>query len=124
MSIDPQKHAIVMNLSRDLALEYGLVEPTERERAEREEWSRKFAERQAAAKLRKGEWLAALASVADPALRAVIDLHDIDGGQCRGCDQGCSCDLAEWPCSTIKAILDALGADATDIDLADWRTDT
>ena len=121
MSIDPQKHAIAMNLSRDLALMYGLVEPTEQERAEREEWSRKFDERQAAAKLRKGEWLAALASVADPALRAVIDLHDLDAGQCRGCDQGCSCDLAEWPCSTIKAILDALGVDTTDIDLADWR---
>lgn len=96
-----------------------------------EEWSRRYEERRQAARMRKGEVLAALAAVTDPVLRAVIDHHrrqgeddPFDRRRCNGCDQGCSCDTAAWPCSTIVAICEALGVDMTDMDgdmdMADW----
>lgn len=87
-----------------------------------------------AARLRKGEVLAALAAVTDPILRAVIDHHARDtkdsywSRNCQGCDQGCSCDVPEWPCSTIVLICEGLGVDMTDMDgrwgLAQWGSDT
>lgn len=94
----------------------------------RAELGRRGAEwkaRKQAANLRRGEWLAALAAVEDPTLRAVIDLHargesGYERDKCQGCDQGCSCDDAAWPCSTIKAILKVQGVDTTDINLANW----
>ena len=125
-NFDPQKNAVTMRISRELAIDMGLVEPSPEEQAERARSAEEFSKRCDAANLRKGEWLAALAAVTDPALRAVIDLHQLDreyGAHCQGCDQGCSCDLAEWPCSTIVAVLDALGSDTTDIDLANWRSE-
>lgn len=84
----------------------------------------------AAARLRKGEVLAALAAVTDPILRAVIDHHarDPEDPYCQGCDQGCRCDAPEWPCSTIVLICEGLGVDMTDMDgrwgLARWEEAT
>lgn len=92
------------------------------------EWEAQWQARKQAARLRKGEQLAALAGVTDPVLRAVIDHHARDDSygllRCAGCDQGCSCDSATWPCSTVVTVLDALGVDTTDIGYADWHRET
>ena len=124
MSDWTQKNAMTFRISREAAVDWGLVEPTLEERAEREEWRRRFDARQQAARLRKGEWLASLAAVTHPVLRAVIDLHGSqDREWCDGCDGGPD-DSGEWPCRTIVTVLDGLGVDTTDIHLADWRNDT
>ena len=87
------------------------------------EWAR----RRQAAQLRKGEILRAYESLRDNELVAgpVLELHSPvdDRRYCGGCDQGCSCEAAEWPCSTVKLILEQTGVDITDIDLIRWAGD-
>lgn len=85
-------------------------------------------QRAAAAQLRKGELLAALQRIAmsDPLAHRVIEHHsptDESRRYCRGCDMGCSCEAASWPCSTIELVLEQAGIDTTDIDLIDWKGD-
>lgn len=123
----PQKNAIHMRISRELLLDYGMVEPTAEEQAERDETTRTWKARSAAAQLRKGEILAKLHEVAltEP-LGSIVKHHwpdDEDRHYCRGCDMGCSCEAAEWPCSTIRLVLDLEGVDTTDMDLIEWRGD-
>ncbi len=91
----------------------------------------KYQARRDNANLRKGELKAALRNTTDPLLRQLIDHHaqDTEFGRsiCRGCDQGCSCDSPEWPCSTVLMIAAGLGVDTTDMESygpVDWRSDT
>lgn len=91
-----------------------------------DEWRAQHQARRESARLRKGEVRAALAGVTDPALRAVLDHHAQDteyGSNCRGCDQGCSCDCARWPCSTVVLIAELLGVDVTDMAGDDYMVD-
>lgn len=47
-----------------------------------------------------------------PLAQAVLTLHALVGDygpRCGGCDQGCSCDAAEWPCSTVELVAGVLG---------------
>lgn len=41
-------------------------------------------------------------------LHSLSDLHPgaISPGRCEGCDQGCSCDAADWPCSSIELLIE------------------
>lgn len=127
----PQKNAIHMRISRELALDYGLVEPTAEELAERDEADRKWQARRQAAQLRKGEILAALDALRTKGdtISAVIAHHapDEDRRYCQGCDMGCSCEAADWPCSTVALILDRAGAldgiEARDLELIKWSGD-
>lgn len=85
-----------------------------------------WAERQAAAQLRKGELLAAIERIAqeDSWAAAVLGHHsssDENRRYCDGCDMGCNCEAASWPCSTVVLVLTAYGADTTDIDLINWK---
>lgn len=86
------------------------------------EWDR----RRQAAQLRKGEILAAIARLTvTGTLVGDIVLHhapaDEDRRYCGGCDMGCTCEAADWPCSTIRLILQREGVDVTDIDLIRWE---
>lgn len=63
--------------------------------------------------------IAALNATADPATVAMVTLHERREGygliRCEGCDQGCSCDSAAWPCSTIVALAKLRGIDTTGV---------
>lgn len=84
-----------------------------------------WTERRQAAQLRKGEILAALERVAgeDSWAAAVLGHHspDEDRRYCGGCDMGCSCEAASWPCSTVRLLLQMHAIDITDIDLIRWE---
>lgn len=123
-----QKNAIALSISREMAVDMGLAEPTLEERAELETWSARYAERRFAAAERVPAAIRALDATDDPIARAVLDLHQRwssygSGWQCGGCDQGCSCDSAEWPCSTVFLIAERLGVDLTDADMFDRPKD-
>lgn len=90
------------------------------------EWRRWWDERCQAAQMRKGEILAAIERVAreDSWAAAVLGHHsssDDDRRYCDGCDMGCSCEAASWPCSTVVLVLHHYGVDTTDIGLIDWK---
>jgi hypothetical protein len=59
-----------------------------------------------------------LDAVTDPAWRAVLDHHQRDVAwegsdefSCYGCDGGCHCDSAKWPCTTVRLAAKHLGID-------------
>ena len=129
--INPHKNAYAIRITREMALDYGMVEPTPEERAKRDAEREEFARRKAALQARKGEILHALDRLADdPTLGHIVRHHmpDDDARRyCRGCDMGCSCEAAAWPCSTIALILDHHGGidrlDTDDLWLIDWKGD-
>jgi hypothetical protein len=56
----------------------------------------------------------ALAKIADPVARAVLDLHATSHAreECDGCDLGTYAqDLPDWPCRTVLLIADRYGLD-------------
>ena len=63
-----------------------------------------------------------LDAITEPLARAILDHHKPDeydwrGSQtvyCEGCDMGCSCEAATWPCSTVRLIADRYGIDMPD----------
>lgn len=116
-----RKHSTTVQVSRDFALDYGLVQPTPAERAEREAWHVEWQQRKQAATEAAAVFIAALAAVTDPVARAVLDLHKpADRGHCHGCDaDGYEWDYPEWPCRTTTTIAATLGIDVPeDLDLA------
>lgn len=84
-----------------------------------------WAKRRQAAQLRKGEILAAYARIVatEGIAGLVLEQHapTSDRRYCTGCDMGCSCEAADWPCSTVRLILQHDGVDLTDIDLIHWE---
>lgn len=119
--IDVRKHSSVVQVPRNIAIDYGLVEPTPAERAEREVWHVEWEQRKQAATEAAAVFAAALAAVADPVARAVLDLHKpADHGHCHGCDaDGYEWEYPEWPCRTATTIAATLGIDVPpDLDLA------
>lgn len=89
---------------------------------------RDWAERRQAAQLRKGELLRKFTEImaTEPVASAVLKHHRPDrdrpyGVYCDGCDQGCSCEAASWPCSTVVLLLTHYGVDTTDMDLIQWK---
>lgn len=93
-------------VSREIAIEAGLIEPTPQERqaadAERRAAERRAAERKAkldAARRR-------LTALTDPLARAILDLHaENDRGECDGDEFGGYDGLPpDWPCSTVEAV--------------------
>lgn len=116
-----RQYGAMMQFSRDMALDYGLVEPTDEERREREAWRVEYAQRKQAATAALPVFVAQLAAVTDPVARAVLDLHKDEGGWCVGCDG--SDDYGEgsaWPCRTVEAVAVALGITVPpDLDMAE-----
>lgn len=116
-----RKYGATVQMPRDMAIDYGLVEPTEAERAEREASRVEWERRKQAATEARAVFVAALAAVTDPVARAVLDLHKpAERGQCHGCDaDGYEWDYPEWPCRTTTTIAAKLGIDVPpDLDLA------
>ena len=121
------KHSTKVQVSRDFALDYGLVQPTEAERVERERWHAEYEQRKQAASEALPVFVAALAAVTDPVARAVLDLHKADGrGDCEGCEYGgYECEPPEWPCGTTTTIANLLGIPVPpDLDLAQAASDS
>jgi len=104
-------------MSRELAIDYGLIEPTPEERAEAERSRAAYERRKAEQEARTAALRAALAAVTDPIARAVLDLHAEQDGvawtTCAGCDtDGYDAEAPPWPCRTVDAVAEALGIEA------------
>lgn len=66
-----------------------------------------------------------LSEITEPVSYAVLELHKPDVSDfwhtvyCLGCDMGCGCEAARWPCSTVRLI-----AEIYDIDIPrEWEVD-
>ena len=116
-------NSIAMNISRDTALMFGMVEPTPEEAAEREERSRRYRIREREAWLVYDEARTRLAAIDDSLVRKVLDLHaptPIESPKCEGCDMdGYECESPEWPCRTTRAIAEHYDIALPDVTL--WR---
>lgn len=103
MDLDVTKMTGYMPISRPLAIEYGLVDPTPEERAQLE---REAAESRRGAyerDLRLAVARARLADLTDPLVRAILGLHAESGhGECTACIDGDFAD--DWPCDTVELV--------------------
>lgn len=92
--------------SREVALDLGMVEPTEAERAEIE--SRAAAARawRAERDVERATAREHLAEITDPLARTILDLHtENERGECTGDDMdGYETEYPEWPCRTVVAV--------------------
>lgn len=119
-----QQNSIALHVSREMALDHGLVEPTEAERIERRDSLRRFLEREGELWPIQQAAVAALDAITDPLARALLDHHkkaeDSWDDGCEGCDPGSSAESRpEWPCSTVEKIAEAQG-----ITMPEWWQDT
>lgn len=67
---------------------------------------------------RAHEIIARLEAIADPQWRMILDHHAATkeyGCYCNGCDMGCSCEAATWPCSTVRLVGGLCG-----IEIPEW----
>lgn len=105
------KYGAVVQVTRDMLLEHGLVQPTPAEQAERDAWHVEYERRKQAATEAAAVFVAALAAVTDPVARAVLDLHEVaERRECHGCDaDGYEWEYPEWPCRTTTTVAAALG---------------
>lgn len=110
-----KKNSVAIQVSREMLLDMGIVEPTPEEKAERDERMRLFiTERNKRTLIREAAW-AQLRLVKEPAVKAVLELHamvDKPHGdpECAHCywdtEMG---DHEDWPCETVTAIANAYG---------------
>lgn len=118
--MEVRKYGSVVQISRDEAIDHGLVEPTAEERAQRDAWRADYERRKQAATEAWPVFVAALEAVTDPVARAVLDLHKRDGGGCRGENGDGYGEPEEWPCLTVLAVAKALGIPVPpDLDMAE-----
>jgi hypothetical protein len=104
------KVAYTVPVSRQYALDYGLVEPTPEEQRERDAWRAAYDEKRAAATAAWPVFVTALAAVTDPVARAVLDLHAAGDGRCSGCDfDGYEAERPAWPCRTTCTVAAVAG---------------
>lgn len=104
--IHVHKVSYAVPFSRDLLIEYGVIEPTPAEYARMQ---REAAESRERATQREAIMDAArvrLAAIEDPLARGVLDLHREDEWhECRGCDVGGhDGGPPDWPCRTVELI--------------------
>ncbi len=125
-----KKHGYVIQLSREMALQYGVVEPTPEERAERDARHAAHLEEKAAAQAELPAALAALDAIQDTWARRILDLHGRDadtyrvGWVCSGCDMdGYEAERPEWPCRTTATIAEGFDITIPDPMLFERPTD-
>lgn len=114
------KYGARIAVHRTMLVDYGLVEPTEVERVERDAWRAEYDQRKQAATEALPVFLAALAAVTDPVARVVLDLHKAESGRCGACCTVCGDEGygPGWPCSTVETVAKALDIDVPpDLDL-------
>jgi hypothetical protein len=116
-----RKYGTTVPISRDTALDMGLVRPTPAEQQQREAWRVEYAQRKQAASAALPVFVAQLAAVTNPVARVVLDLHKAEGGWCEGDDfGGYDGERPEWPCRTVEAVAVALGITVPpDLDMAE-----
>jgi len=105
-----ERNAFSFTVSREMALDYGLVEPTPEEATKRaadlDRYQREHAEEQAAA----AATVRALDAITEPTSRAVLDLHQrapVPGRAyvCEGCEaDGYDHTSPAYPCGTTTLI--------------------
>lgn len=114
LDLTPKKMGMVVQVSREQAIDYGYVEPTPEEVAQREALTARYVASSRAAWAEYEVTAAALEAVAEPAVRAVLDLHAPDMNTF---DVTCSADVYDsemgdhetYPCETVRAIANAYG---------------
>jgi len=119
------KNSIALRISREMAIDFGMVEATEAEKRKRGEELAAYRAKRAAAQPRLRAALAALDAL-DGLARDVLDLHAFDRSNrygwhaCEGCDfSGYEGDPPDWPCRTVELIAGHHGIDLTDFHLYD-----
>jgi len=103
----------VVEVARELALDHGLVEPTEQERAEMERDAAQAEERRAERAAKRDAAREQLAGIIEEPARTILDLHaENDFGECTGCDfAGSEGEPPDWPCATVITIARHYGID-------------
>lgn len=105
-----QKFSAVVPVTRDFAIDHGLLHPTEAERRDRERQHAKYAAQKAAATEAWPVFVAALAVVTDPVARVVLNIHGNRDGYCQGCEfNGYEAEPPAWPCATTTSVAAAVG---------------
>lgn len=107
-------NSFVITVSREMALDYGMVEPTPEEAAERAASMAAFLEQQ---ERNRQQFLVAIAGLRGRGglTAALLDLHapDLDADylvECPGCDfSGYEGEPPSWPCRTIELLADHHG---------------
>lgn len=120
-------NAIVMNVSREMALDYGMVQPTPEEKAEREAAAERFRQSQVAKRSEFREAITELWLVGG-VTAAVLDLHkpdlEADYPDCPGCDvSGYEGEQPDWPCRTVRLLAEVNGITLPDFDMPGSRYD-
>jgi len=107
-----QKHSALIQVSREMLIDWGLGDRdlTPDELREREERRAELDRRTQAATQAWLVFVTALDAVTDPIARIVLDLHKNGDGFCRGCDfDGYEAESPTWPCTTTTTVAEALG---------------
>lgn len=120
--VDMLGNSYTFTVSREYALDFGLIEPTPEELAERNARSHRFHIEQRAT---RAEFLAAIAQLREAGglATAILGLHapDTEGqwaSPCPGCDySGYEGEPPEWPCRTVRLVAEHHGVDLPDCDL-------
>lgn len=98
-----EKNYVAMRISREMALIYGMVEPTPEEAAEMARNRAEYATERAEAAEEMTVAMMRLDELADPFARAALDLHaPNERHECSACWRGD--EHADWPCETVDAI--------------------
>lgn len=105
-----RKYGAHVPVSRDTLVACGLVAATPEEQARMDAAQVEHRRRVQAATEAWPAVVASLDAVTDPVGRAVLDLHRLDDGWCRGCE-GSNNDgePSTWPCNTVTEVAKVLG---------------
>lgn len=93
-------------ISREMAVDHGLIEPTPEERQQARVRHEEYERERQAVLARIDAARPKLNALTDPTARAVLDLHSEDDDHtCEGCDwDGFEAERPPWPCSTIRVV--------------------
>lgn len=113
-SMKLQKNSIAIQISREMALIHGLVEPTPEERAEMDERHRLYVIEENRRAFVKEAAIGFLGQIEDEPSKSMIALHgpvaEYGHDVCQGCDaDGYERECPEWPCRTIETIANHYG---------------
>lgn len=118
--VEVRKYGTVVPVSRDTAIDLGMVKPTAEEQAKRDGWAAEYERRKQAATEAWPGFVAALDAATDPVARAVLDLHKREGSGCGGENGDGYGEPEDWPCLTVLAVAEALGIPVPpDLDIAE-----
>lgn len=108
------KHSVTLRVSREMALDAGLVQPTDAERVDRAARAARYREWKARRDAQESAMLETLRGKDDPVTVAMLALHaprqDSASADCAGCEyQGYEAEPIEWPCATVYRLAQVHG---------------